>query len=101
MKVVFLPLAESDLTSLSSYIQQELHNLIAARNIVVKILNLSQKLVSFPDIGTSLEKFDTRLAEYRYLLADNYIIIYKITSKEVQIIRVLYARSDYVRLLGT
>lgn len=100
MKVIFLPAAEDDLVSLSTYIREELHNLTAAHNIVVKILNLSQKLVHFPEMGANLEKFDTRLAGYRYLIADNYLVIYKCADKQVQIIRVLYARSDYVRLLG-
>jgi toxin ParE1/3/4 len=100
LKVVFSPAAEHDLGGLFVYISNDLQNPIAAENIVKKILNLSQKLASFPDLGASLESIDARIADYRYLIADNYLVIYKTTGPEVHIVRILYARSDYVHLLG-
>jgi plasmid stabilization system protein ParE len=56
--------------------------------------------MDFPEIGTSLEALDTRISNYRYLVAGNYLQIYRATSSEIQITRVLYARSNYVELLG-
>lgn len=100
MNVVFLPEARSDLLKLAEYIREDLQNPIAAKNIVKKILNLSDKLMNFPELGASLEELDVRINSYRYLVAGNYLIIYKATSSEVQITRVLYARSNYVELLG-
>ncbi|HEV2403692.1 MAG TPA: type II toxin-antitoxin system RelE/ParE family toxin [Candidatus Saccharimonadales bacterium] len=99
MKVVFLPAADQDLSALFLYIQNELQNPIAARNIATKILQRSQSLEEFPEIGTSLESVARQLSGYRHLLVDNYLVIYKVTNSQVIIIRILYARSDYVQLL--
>lgn len=99
MKVVFLPAAEQDLAELHSYIKDDLQNPIAAHNIVAKILHRSQSLAAFPEMGASLESIDHRLAGYRYLLADNYLVIYQAAALQVRVVRILYARSDYVQLL--
>lgn len=98
MNVVFLTAAENDLSDLYSYIKDDLKNEIAAINIATKILKQSKTLGNFPEIGVNLGRFDNRLSGYRYLLVDNYILIYKLTE-EVRIIRILYARSDYLQLL--
>ncbi len=99
MKIVFALAAEQDLADLFSYISGDLSNPIAAHNIVDKILRVSQKLSDFPGLGVELKTIDTRLDNYRYLIVDNYLIIYKAIDQEVYILRNLYARSDYVKLL--
>jgi len=98
MRVVFLPAAEQDLTDLCSYIRNELQNPIAARNVAAKILQRTQSLATFPEMGADLGGVDNRISGYRYLLVDNYLLVYKITD-QVSVIRILYARSDYVQLL--
>ncbi|HTE22006.1 MAG TPA: type II toxin-antitoxin system RelE/ParE family toxin [Candidatus Limnocylindria bacterium] len=99
MKVIFSAKADQDLASLFGYINNNLHNTIAAHTIANKILRLSQKLSAFPEMGTSLKTVDSKLGKYRHLLVDNYLLIYKITDEEVFIVRILYAKSDYVHLL--
>jgi toxin ParE1/3/4 len=99
MTVVFSSAAEQDLSDLFSYIRDELQNPIAAHNIAAKILQRSQQLATFPEIGASLYGIDQRLDGYRYLLVDNYLVIYSITDEQVAILRILYARSDYMQLL--
>lgn len=99
MKIVFLQAAEHDLSNLFSYIKDELQNPIAARNIATKLLQRTQMLASFPEMGANLANIDLKLAGYRYLPVDNYLVIYKITDEEVCMVRILYARSDYVQLL--
>jgi toxin ParE1/3/4 len=99
MKIVYLPAAERDLGELFSYIRDDLQNSIAARNTVTKILRRSHSLAAFPEMGASLENVDHQLSGYRYLLIDNYLVVYRITDLQVDVIRILYARSDYVQLL--
>ncbi|HSW99500.1 MAG TPA: type II toxin-antitoxin system RelE/ParE family toxin [Patescibacteria group bacterium] len=99
MRIILSAKAEQDLNSLFEYINNNLPNGIAAHTIVEKILRLSQKLSTFPEMGASLKTIDNRLDGYRYLIADNYLLIYKITDAEVFIMRILYAKSDYVQLL--
>jgi addiction module RelE/StbE family toxin len=98
MKGVFSRLAVQDLGGLFSYITDELQNPIAARNITTKILQRTRSLANFPEMGASIEASDSRFSGYRYLLVDNYLIIYKITD-QVSVIRILYAGSDYVQFL--
>ena len=99
MKVVFSLVAEHDLGDLFIYITKNLNNPIAAKNIVEKILRRSKELEGFPEMGASLRTLDSRLGSYRYLIIDNYLLIYKVVIQEVSVVRILYARSDYVRLL--
>jgi toxin ParE1/3/4 len=99
MNVVFLPEARHDLLKISEYISKDLQNPIAANNIAEKVLRLSDKLKDFPELGHSLEPIDTRINNYRYLVAGNYLLVYRVASSEIQITRLLYARSNYVELL--
>ena len=99
MKVIFSSKAEGDLATKFRYIRDDLHNPVAANNVVGKILRLSQELSHFPELGVSLKAVDAALATYRYLIADNNLLVYRIEDQKVFIVRVLYARSDYVRLL--
>jgi toxin ParE1/3/4 len=99
MRVIFSAKAEQDLTSLFEYIDNNLHNSVAAHTIVEKILRLSQKLTVFPKMGASLKAVDSRLDGYRYLIADNYLLTYKVIDEEVVVVRILYAKSNYVQLL--
>jgi toxin ParE1/3/4 len=99
MNVVFSLATEHDLGELVSYITNDLQNPSAARNIATKVLQRSQSLASFSEMGAYLGDIDHRLGGYRYLLVDNYLLIYKVIGTEVAIIRILYARSDYMQLL--
>jgi addiction module RelE/StbE family toxin len=99
MNVTILASAKRDLDALFTYIKDDLHNEIAARNTVTKILRRVQPLESFPEMGSSLASVNQALAGYRYLIADNYLIIYKIVDIEIHIVHIPYARSDYVQLL--
>ena len=99
MRVIFSAKADQDLASLFEYIKSSLQNSIAAHNIVSKVLHLSQKLSDFPEMGASLRAIDTRLGECRYLITDNYLLIYKVVDEEVIVVRILYAKSNYVQLL--
>ncbi len=93
MKVTFSAKAEEDLAKIFQYINDDLHNPIAAQNIVEKIIRLSQKLSIFPELGASLKTIDPTLDNYHHLIVDNYLIIYKVTDREVAILRIIYARS--------
>jgi len=91
--------AEQDIEKLFLYIQDDLANPIAAQNIAQKILQRIQQLTNFPELGASMMAIDTRLENYRYLIIDNYLVVYRYNRDAIYVIRVLYARSDYVRIL--
>jgi plasmid stabilization system protein ParE len=99
MNVIILASAKRDLDALFTYIKDDLHNEIAARNTVKKILSRIQPLESFPEMGTSLTGINKTLADYRYLIVDNYLIIHKIVDIEIHIVHIPYARSNFIQLL--
>lgn len=99
MKLRLLHAAEQDIEKLFLYIQDDLANSIAAQNIAQKILQRMQQLTNFPELGESMTAIDTRLENYRYLIVDNYLIVYRYNRDAIYVVRVLYARSDYVRIL--
>lgn len=91
--------AEQDIEKLFLYIQNDLANPVAAQNVAQKILQRMQQLTSFPELGASMMAIDARLENYRYLIVDNYLVVYRYNRDAIYVIRVLYARSDYVRIL--
>lgn len=99
MKLRLLLAAEQDIEKLFLYIQDDLANPIAAQNIAQKILQRMQQLTNFPELGASMMAIDTRLENYRYLIVDNYLVVYRHTRDTIYVVRVLYARSDYVRIM--
>ncbi len=99
MNIIILASAKRDLDLLFTYIKDDLRNAIAAHNTVAKILRRVQALESFPEMGTGLAGVNQALAGYRYLIADNYLIIYKIAGTEIHIVHIPYARSNYIQLL--
>jgi len=99
VKLRLLLAAEQDIEKLFLYIQDDLANPIAAQNIAQKILQRMQQLTNFPELGASMMAMDTRLENYRYLIVDNYLVVYRYNRDAIYVVRVLYARSDYVRIL--
>ena len=99
MKLRLLLAAGQDIEKLFMYIQDDLANPIAAQNVAQRILQRVQQLASFPELGASMLAIDTRLENYRYQIVDNYLVVYRYNRDVIYVVRVLYARSDYVRML--
>lgn len=97
--VLFSPEALNDLEEIKSYIQDDLENDIAAANTLKKIFDRILELESFPKMGALLNSVTNTDNSYRYLLCNNYTAFYRIEENNVYIVRVLYGRRDYLRIL--
>ena len=98
-EIVFSPDALADLEGIKIYISDVLSNPIAAQRIVEKIVRETDRLSGSPEIGP---KFSSKFGintEYRFLVVENYLIIYVIEDESVRIIRVFDGRQDYLRFL--
>ncbi|MDR0957305.1 MAG: type II toxin-antitoxin system RelE/ParE family toxin [Candidatus Nomurabacteria bacterium] len=91
--------AESHLNEIYQYILVKLVNEFAAVNTLTKILHKIQLLEQFPEIGAPLGDIDARFADFRFLVAGNYLVIYRIYADYVQIADIIYGKSDYLRFL--
>ncbi len=98
-QIVFSPEAISDLEQTKKYITEDLQNEQAATNTLQKIIKNIRVLEKFPQSGPSLTAivdFDT---DYRYLVCGNYTSFYRYENNTVYIVRVLYGRRDFMRIL--
>lgn len=93
------PQAAEDLLEIKNYIKNELQNPIAAENTMLKIIETYENLVDFPDLGIPVERYVSFPTDYRFLLANNYSIFYRIEDNFVKIIRIIYSKRDFVRIL--
>lgn len=93
------PQAADDLLEIKDYIENELQNPIAAQSTILKIVETYEDLANFPEIGIPVEKYVDFPTDYKFVLANNYSIFYRIEGKIVRVVRVLYSRRDFVRIL--
>ena len=100
MKIKFSALSERDLDGIFLYINETLRNPAAAQNTINGIISLTAHLSDFPKVGAVLSMPNSSDLKIRYILSGSYLIAYVVESTHLEIVRILYARSDYLRLLG-
>lgn len=98
MKIKYTPAARDDLREIKSYISQNLKSPVAAKNVTERIIRSIHKLAEFPNLGLSIQEKTGRETDCRCLISDNYGIIYSVQN-DIQIIRVLDLRTDYMRFI--
>lgn len=91
--------AINDLQQIKAYITDELCNEQAAISTISKILKNIRMLESFPKSGASLETIVNFSTNYRYVICGNYTAFYRVENDIVFIVRVLFGRRDFMRIL--
>ena len=98
-EIKIAPQAAADLLEIKNYIENELQNPIAAHNTISKIIETYENLTFSPNVGISVEKYVSFPTDYKFVLANNYSIFYRIEDEVIRIVRILYSRRDFVRIL--
>ena len=98
-EVKIAPQAAEDLLEIKNYIEDKLQNPIAAHNTISKIVETYENLAVFPNVGLPVEKYVLFPTDYKFVLANNYSIFYRIEDEIIRVIRILYSRRDFVRIL--
>lgn len=93
------PEAENDLKEIQKHIAFVLENPTASQNIVTNILKTIRNLEIFPDRGNPLNTIIQIKTDYRFVISGQYIIFYRRDDKHVYIIRILYGKRDYLKML--
>lgn len=94
---VILPQAEKDITEILDYINNELKNPTAAKNLWADIKGAIGRARLFPYAMPIIKNERITLGkEYRRLDVNNYVVIYKIAEeqKEIRIFAMLYGSSN-------
>ena len=99
MRLRYTPEAIADLRAIKSYIAKNLRNPKAAARITGGILDSCARLKELPQLGMSLSAKLGMETELRYLLWENYLAFYRVEDDQIQVIRILDGRSDYLRVL--
>lgn len=98
-KVQYSPAARRDLDAIWDYIAHDLENPVAAENTIGHLLDAADSLDTNANRGKQLFFSDGWYTGYRWILNGNYFIFYHVQENNVYIVRVLYARSDYMKTL--
>jgi plasmid stabilization system protein ParE len=98
-KLLISPEARDDLHSIKEYITTELGSPIAASNTVFKITKAIRNLTRNPAMGVPLASIVTIPNDYRFLVCGNYLVFYRQEGSNVLVVRILYGRRDYTKIL--
>ena len=93
------PQAAQDLLEIKLYIESELQNPIAAHNTVKKIVETYEDLAKDPDVGIPVERYLSFHTDYKFVLANNYSIFYRTEGNFVKVIKIMYSRRDFIKIL--
>ncbi len=98
MEIKFTPEAHNDISAIYGYVEKDGESI--AKEQVINIYDGIEKLGSFPQMGTALQKLVNRQTTLRYLVIRKvYIVIYDVTGF-VEIIRVFRKDQDFISVLG-
>ena len=98
-KLQLSPLAKGDLHEIRSYIADELQNPSAAVNVITRITKKLRSLIDFPNMGAALSSVVDIETDYRFIVSGNYTAFYRYDDKTLSVIRVLYSRRDFMKIL--
>ncbi|MFT8872577.1 MAG: type II toxin-antitoxin system RelE/ParE family toxin [Sporolactobacillus sp.] len=93
------PEAANDLREIRQYITTQLDAPAAAQKLVSRILKSIRRLADFPESGLSLSPALNIDTDYRVQVCRNYLTFYRLEKQTVYIVRVLYGKRDYMKLL--
>ena len=93
------PLAQNDFESIFCYIANTLMNRTAANDLINDFHDALDRVCEFPESCPLLQNEFVKDPYLRKLIVNNYIIFYKISNHEIQVIRVLSDLMDYFEVL--
>ena len=97
--VKITPQATEDLLEIKNYIENELKNPIAAHNTIKTIVETYENLSTIGGTGIPVERYVPFPTDYKFVLSNNYSIFYRIDGDIVRVIRIMYTKRDFVKIL--
>jgi addiction module RelE/StbE family toxin len=91
--------AKQDLIGIKQYIKYNLQEPEIAEKLISKIRNEINNLKLNPEIFTIIDDDFIKKLELRKLIVDNYIVFYKIKNNNIEIVRIMYGKRNWINLL--
>jgi addiction module RelE/StbE family toxin len=96
MKLRINPLVAEDLKEINSFIAED--NAEKALEMVQMIYHQFEHIQQFPYIGVDLSKRVSFKTEYKYVVWEDYVVLYKVGKDAVEIYRVVNRYQDITRI---
>ena len=96
LKLRINPLVVEDLRNIRDYIAED--NEKYAAKTIEEIYGKFENLQLFPEMGTNLSKRVRFKTDYKYVVWEDYVLIYKVNEGYVEIYRVLNRYQDLTRI---
>ena len=64
-----------------------------------RIMDAVDQLQTFVEMGSPLSSIADMGTNYRFLVSGSYMVFYRVQGSDVYVDRVLYGRSDYMKVL--
>lgn len=91
--------AKQDLIDIKKYIKYNLQEPSTAQKLITKIRNQINSLKSNPEIYAIIDDDIIKKLEIRKLIVDNYIVFYRMKNNDIEIVRIMYGRRNWIDLL--
>ena len=96
LKLRINPIVAKDLKNIRDYIAED--NEEYATKTIKEIYGKFENLQMFPGKGSDLSKRVSFRTDYKYAIWEDYVIIYKVGDKDVEIYRVVNRYQDITRI---
>ena len=91
--------AKQDLIDIKRYIKYNLQEPNTAQKLITKIKKEIDSLKDNPEMYSIIDDDIIKRFKIRKLVVDNYIVFYRINDENIQIVRVMYGRRNWITLL--
>lgn len=91
--------AKQDLIDIKRYIKYNLQEPNTAQKLITKIKKEIDSLKDNPEMYSVIDDDIIKRFKIRKLVVDNYIVFYRINDENIQIVRVMYGRRNWITLL--
>ena len=91
--------SKEDLVRIKQYIKYNLQEPETAQKLIFKIRNEINNLKNNPEIYSVIDDDLIKKIEIRKLIINNYIVFYRIKNDDIEIVRIMCGRRNWINLL--
>lgn len=91
--------SKQDLIDIKQYIKYHLQEPLIAQKLISKIKTEIDNLKNNPELYAIIDDDVIKRLEIRKLIVDNYIVFYRIKNNNIQIVRIMYGRRNWINML--
>ena len=99
MKIIYKKAAIDDLLNIENYIINQFHSDQAAKKLKNNIVDTISLSKDNPYLGPKMSDRFNIDTSFRYLIVSKQLVFYNIKNDNIEIIRILDSRQDYLSLL--